>query len=62
MEPPAKKIKPYVTKWERKKAEEDASKVNDLPNSENTDLKGLFITNETILEYQDKYYRNSLPR
>ena len=64
MEPPAKKIRPYVTKWERKKAAENAELNKSIvdPQDNDSDLKHLFLTNETILEYQDKYHRCSLPR
>ena len=62
MEPPRKKLRPYVTKWERKKAEENAAETEKLLNSDESNLKGLFLTNETVLQYQDKYHRNNLPR
>ena len=63
--PPAKKLRPYVTKWERKKAAESAQTTvdtSDCTYENDSDLKHLFLTDETILEYQDKYHRSSLPR
>ena len=61
MEPPAKKLRPYVTKWERKKAAETASKSIETQEND-SDLKHLFLTDETVMEYQDKYHPSSLPR
>uniref|UniRef100_H2ZCY7 Uncharacterized protein n=1 Tax=Ciona savignyi TaxID=51511 RepID=H2ZCY7_CIOSA len=61
MEPPAKKIRPYVTKRERRKA---AEKSHDISYEEPTlkDAKDLFITDETVLEYQDRLFKSTLPR
>ena len=61
MEPPAKKLRPYVTKWERKKAAENAIVVDEA-SVDHSNIKELFISNETVLEYQDKHHRCALPR
>ncbi|XP_076817432.1 WD repeat-containing protein 25-like isoform X2 [Clavelina lepadiformis] len=67
MEPPAKKLRPYVTKWERRQKAAAEKKLlieneNERETLEESDLKELFLTNETVLEYQDKFHKNNLPR
>ncbi|XP_002123947.2 WD repeat-containing protein 25 [Ciona intestinalis] len=60
-EPPAKKIRPYVTKRERRKAVEKTLDISyEEPNL--NDATELFITDETVLEYQDRLFKASLPR
>nr|CAB3267690.1 WD repeat-containing protein 25 [Phallusia mammillata] len=69
MEPPAKKLRPYVTKFQRRKAEEiegktgsEANNVNHNESEERNDVKELFISDETVLDYDDRVYRSVLPR
>lgn len=68
MEPPAKKLRPYVTKFQRRKAQEiEVKSVHEVPNTnhndnELNDVKELFVTDETVLEYDDRTYRSLLPR
>jgi len=77
MEPPTKKPRPYVTKFQRRQAEQNQNNVvtptavvhktltfnnTEKEDDRQSDLKALFITNETVLDYHDRNYKSVLPR